>query len=331
MTLLVLVAFLCLAVYAWGHGFEDHVGASDVPDNVRFRVLRDKDMLAEIASRNSSESHRRLTIDYWASIKEHVTQQKLHELAHKHIAGYATSRPFPHMVAEDIFPQEVLEAANLEIPDNPENNGDGCVHGARCYNGKVTERSKNAWFNQQSMGPATQAILTFMKSQLFVHFLERITGIEEIVPDAQLIGGGIHQTLSGGFLSVHADFNKGNVGMHRRVNVFLYLNPDWKDEYGGHLELWSRDLQRCEARISPDLGKLTVFSSTDFSYHGHQNPLTCPENRSRRSLAVYYYSKTRPSHECLNNDCDETTHSALWQTTLCPSCKDDRKCYHATA
>mgnify|MGYP006181091653 CR=1 FL=1 len=125
--------------------------------------------------------------------------------------------------------------------------------------------------------------------------------------------------------------NKGNAGLHRRVNVFLYLNPDWKEEYGGHLELWTRDLQRCEARVSPDLGKLVVFSSTDFSYHGHQTPLSCPENRSRRSLAVYYYTQTRPASECLNDDCEGTRHSTLWQTTVCPSCSDDQKCYQPTA
>ncbi len=113
--------------------------------------------------------------------------------------------------------------------------------------------------------------------------------------------------------------------LHRRVNVFVFLNPSWNASYGGELELWSKDLKSCGAKISPDINRFVVFSSTDFSYHGHPHPITCPHDRSRRSLALYYYTKTRPVEECINNNCD-SAHSTLFQKTYCPTCGGNNTC-----
>uniref|UniRef100_A0A7S3MEI8 Prolyl 4-hydroxylase alpha subunit Fe(2+) 2OG dioxygenase domain-containing protein n=1 Tax=Spumella elongata TaxID=89044 RepID=A0A7S3MEI8_9STRA len=108
-------------------------------------------------------------------------------------------------------------------------------------------------------------------------------------------------------------------GLHRRVAVYLYLNPDWRHHYGGYLELWSRDLEHCEARVSPDLGTMVIFATTDFSFHGQQTPLACPPNRSHRMLAEYYYTRGRPSDECLNDNCF-LVHEERYQSTRCPAC-----------
>lgn len=175
----------------------------------------------------------------------------------------------------------------------------------------------------------TRTLFSFLKSSTFIQFLEKLTGISDIIPDPHFRGSGIHQTLSGGFLNIHADFNRyERYGLHRRVNILLYLNPDWEESYGGHLELWSKDMKKCMVRVKPDIGKLVVFSSTDFSYHGHPKPLNCPKNRSRRSLALYYYTRTRPSNECLNNNC-QSSHSTLFQKPLCEDCAMD-KCQRFT-
>jgi Rps23 Pro-64 3,4-dihydroxylase Tpa1-like proline 4-hydroxylase len=61
-------------------------------------------------------------------------------------------------------------------------------------------------------------------------------------------------------LQVHADFNL-RYGRRRRVNTFLYVNPDWPDDFGGHLELWDRNMSECRQRISPKLGRFVAFSS----------------------------------------------------------------------
>ena len=131
---------------------------------------------------------------------------------------------------------------------------------------------------------------------------------------------------SGGFLNVHADFNKyGQYNIDRRVNTFVYMNEDWSEEYGGHLELWSMDMKSCHQKILPTFGRFVVFSSTDFSYHGHPQPLAAPSDRSRRSLALYYYTNGRPAGECKDGNCSGS-HSTLFQTPQgCEVC-DEQTC-----
>jgi hypothetical protein len=83
------------------------------------------------------------------------------------------------------------------------------------------------------------------------------------------------------------------------------LNKDWKEEYGGHLELWNREVTQCEAKILPVFNRLTVFGTTDFTFHGHPNPLLCPEGMTRKSLALYYFTNGRPAEE-INGDSNTT-------------------------
>jgi Rps23 Pro-64 3,4-dihydroxylase Tpa1-like proline 4-hydroxylase len=104
--------------------------------------------------------------------------------------------------------------------------------------------------------------------------------------------------MPGGFLKVHVDFNRHPLlNLDRRLNLLVYLNEDWRDEYGGHLELWPADMSRCERRILPVFNRTVVFSTTDASFHGHPAPLACPEGMSRKSVSFYYYTNGRPAHE----------------------------------
>jgi hypothetical protein len=97
---------------------------------------------------------------------------------------------------------------------------------------------------------------------------------------------------------VHADFNKHSTyDLDRRLNLLLYLNKDWPEEYGGHLELWDRQMQKCEAKVLPIFNRVLIFGTTDFTYHGHPDPLRCPEGVTRKSLALYYFSNGRPAEE----------------------------------
>ena len=113
---------------------------------------------------------------------------------------------------------------------------------------------------------------------------------------------------SGGFLKVHADFNRhGGLGLDRRLNVLFYLNRDWDDGWGGQLELWDMTMASCVQKISPIFNRLVVFATTDHSYHGLPDPLQCPPGVIRRSLAINYYTNGRPEHE------RSRAHSSLYQ------------------
>ena len=88
--------------------------------------------------------------------------------------------------------------------------------------------------------------------------------------------------------------------MDRRINVLIYLNKNWNDNYGGHLELWNQNMSKCEKKISPSFNTMVIFSTTDFSNHGHPEHLNCPKEISRKSLALYYFSSGRPKSEVLS-------------------------------
>ena len=157
---------------------------------------------------------------------------------------------------------------------------------------------KLATKDESTMGPATRQLLAELNSAAFIDFLERLTGIEGLVPDPHLVGGGLHQIEPGGHLKVHADFNRHpRTGLERRLNVLLYLNRGWREEYGGALELWSRDMRACEARILPLFNRCVVFSTTSTSFHGHPEPVSCPQGETRKSIALYYYGRDRPPEE----------------------------------
>ena len=145
-------------------------------------------------------------------------------------------------------------------------------------------------------------------SSAFTKFLENLTGIEGLIPDPHFRGGGLHQVERGGYLDIHCDFNVyEKLNLDRRLNVLIYLNKDWKKEYGGDLELWDKNMTKAVARISPIFNRFVVFATDDYSYHGHPDPLKCPEDKTRKSLALYYYTNGRPSDEV------SESHTTLFQ------------------
>jgi hypothetical protein len=217
------------------------------------------------------------------------TQDELSNLAEQHRERYRSAAPFPHAVLDDLFPRATLEAVLSEFPGTQD------VDWVRFRDG--TGR-KLAISDADQMGPKSVAFLRQLNSRPFVAFLERLTGIPGLIPDHHFVGGGLHQIEPGGFLKIHADFNRHpTLGLDRRLNLLVYLNHGWREEYGGHLELWDPDMFRCKRRVLPIFNRCVVFNATDVSYHGHPEPLTCPEGWSRKSIAIYYYSKGRPAHE----------------------------------
>ena len=229
----------------------------------------------------------------------HFDRERLLALAEGNHESYAAGRPFPHIVIDDFLPEWVLDAVLEEFPKP---NADWFAFDS------PLER-KLASKDGSIMGEATRHLLYEFNSAPFIDFLERLTGIDALVPDPHLEGGGLHQIEPGGHLKVHADFNRHpRTGLARRLNALIYLNRDWKPEYGGALELWSRDMTTSEAQILPLFNRCVVFSTTDTSFHGHPEPLRCPEGETRKSIALYYYSKDDPA-EAAGGD-----HNTLFQS-----------------
>ncbi len=106
-------------------------------------------------------------------------------------------------------------------------------------------------------------------------------------------GGGLHRSLPGGYLNVHADFTAHHVhqSWRRRVNLLLYLNRDWGPEWRGELELWSTDMDHCVERVAPVGNRILLFTTQADAYHGHPDRLACPPEVARQSLALYYFTE----------------------------------------
>ncbi|MCX4705085.1 2OG-Fe(II) oxygenase [Streptomyces sp. NBC_01352] len=229
----------------------------------------------------------------------YFSDEHLSDLADLHRDRFRTAEPFPHIVLDDFLPEWVLDTVLSEFPKPGE------------VPWKTFERAtskKLASEGDAFFGEFTRHLLTQFNSATFLGFLERLTGIDGLVPDPYFEGGGLHQIERGGFLKVHADFNwHEKLRLDRRLNVIVYLNKDWEESYGGALELWDRKMTHAVADVLPVFNRFVVFATTDFSYHGHPDPLACPPDRTRRSLALYYYTNGRPAEE------RSSQHSTVYQ------------------
>jgi Rps23 Pro-64 3,4-dihydroxylase Tpa1-like proline 4-hydroxylase len=213
----------------------------------------------------------------------------LKQLALDKADEYQGNHPFPHIVLEDFLPVAAAERALHEFPEPRQ------LVWREFDNGN--ER-KLAFDSVEKLPTADRDVLYFLNSRPMIQFLEVLTGIKGLIPDPHFSGGGLHQIKPGGKLGVHADFNHHPIlNLDRRLNVLIYLNKDWDESYGGHLELWNRDMTAAEEKILPLFNRCAIFSTTSWSFHGHPNPLTCPLDRTRKSIATYYYSNGRPEEE----------------------------------
>jgi len=152
--------------------------------------------------------------------------------------------------------------------------------------------------NKFDDSPFLQQVFDELNSDRFRALLEEITGIEPLLGDDKLFGGGLHQSIKGAFLDVHVDFNYHNESnLHRRMNVLVYMNKDWKESYNGYLELWDMNEKKQLEYVAPVFNRCVIFETNEVSFHGHPKPLSTPTGLSRKSLATYYYTKERPAHE----------------------------------
>lgn len=219
------------------------------------------------------------------------TYEELIKLAENKKEAYANADPFPSIYFDNFFREDVLNAVLDEFP-SLDKQKDGLQY-------HDENQVKLASKGERQFGETTRQVMHYLNSEPFLDFLSTLTGIEEnLIPDPYFEGGGLHQSKRGGMLKIHADFNRHRkLGLDRRINVLVYLNKDWEESFGGHFELWDTDMKQAVQKILPVFNRMAIFSTTDYSYHGHPEPLTCPEDRSRKSLALYYYSNGRPEHE----------------------------------
>jgi len=193
---------------------------------------------------------------------------------------YQNAAPFPHVVIDDFIKPYVLKQV-LEEFRASEN---------KKYFDRDQERLKFQYQPHETAAAITRNLFAELNSQAFLGFLEELTRLDGLISDPHFEGGGLHETKRGGHLGVHADFNiHGLLKIERKLNLLVYLNEDWDPEFGGQLELWDKEMRRCAVKVEPVFGRAVIFNTALDSFHGHPEPLNCPPERSRRSIATYYY------------------------------------------
>jgi hypothetical protein len=197
-------------------------------------------------------------------------------------AQYQAAHPFAHCVIENFLPAEITERLLREFPviTDRETKRSQEIFKGLCLPDQLPDSAAFA-----------RGLFYSFNSEPFLGFLEALTGIKGLIPDPHFLGGGFHETLSGGRLGIHADFNiHQKLRLRRRINVLVYLNHDWKPEWGGELELWTQDMKTKAKSVAPHFNRCVIFDTNDTSWHGHPDAMTCPVDRSRKSLALYYYT-----------------------------------------
>ena len=195
------------------------------------------------------------------------------------------------MLGNNFFSNTYLDGVLRQFPD--------LSNLAKSQNYKNQNEIKFANNDYKNFPDNIKNFFDFLNSEFFLNFLQKLTSINEtLIADSELNGGGLHEIKSGGLLKVHTDFSKHpKNNLDRRINVLIYLNKNWKEKYRGCLELWDKEMKECKQRMLPSFNKMVIFSTTDFSNHGHPDPIDCPSDISRKSIALYYFSAGRPKEE----------------------------------
>jgi Rps23 Pro-64 3,4-dihydroxylase Tpa1-like proline 4-hydroxylase len=214
-----------------------------------------------------------------------LDHDRLLNLAKQLKEEYKSNEPFRHIVIDDFLPLDVAEKCRDQFPKKKEMDQDTFQK----QEIKIASRPDVKGFPDY-----LKSVLYALNSHEMTFFLEELTGINGILGDPSYFGAGIHQTFQGGKLGIHVDFNfHEKYQLERRLNVILFLNNEWEESYGGHLELWDKEMKNCIKRVLPKFNRAVIFNTSDDSYHGHPDPLTCPKGESRKSIALYYYTVDR--------------------------------------
>jgi Rps23 Pro-64 3,4-dihydroxylase Tpa1-like proline 4-hydroxylase len=196
---------------------------------------------------------------------------------------YNAAKPFPHIIIDDFLPPQILERCLTEFPAHSD--------GSDTFESEQ-ERLKTQ-FNPDYLSTNMRNLFYAFNSWPFIKILENITGVKGLIPDPYFLGAGFHEIKEGGHLSIHADFNHHKpMNLERRLNVLIYLNKDWKEEFGGSLELWDKSMTSKVKSTTAEFNRCVIFNTNSDSYHGNPDPVNHPERISRKSIALYYYTST---------------------------------------
>jgi Rps23 Pro-64 3,4-dihydroxylase Tpa1-like proline 4-hydroxylase len=203
-------------------------------------------------------------------------------------AKIRNAEPFPHFCIDNFLNVDFANEVCNSFPEYQSAKGMGKEFSA------VNEKYKIQITDSKKFPPAIARLNALLASPEYVNMWSDLIGIPNLLADPELSGGGIHETNSGGRLDVHVDFNFiESRQWHRRLNILIYFNKDWQQDYGGQLDIWDNDVKKCYGSFAPIFNRACGFATSEISFHG-VTPLTCPPTVARKSFATYYYTREAP-------------------------------------
>lgn len=192
------------------------------------------------------------------------------------------TKPFNHCVIDDFLPPEIAAQVSVDFPhyDDPEWYG---------YDNPIEhKKTLNNWYR---FPPTTYALFSYLCSRKWCDRLGNLFR-RKLYADYGLHGGGWHIHGPGGNLNPHLDYSiHPKLQLQRKLNIIIYLTPDWQEEWGGALGLWTNNDGKPGTLIRevvPHYNRAIIFDTTQDSWHGMSKPLSLPAGQTRRSVAVFY-------------------------------------------
>ena len=198
---------------------------------------------------------------------------------------YQSGKPYHHICIDNFLPKAVLRHVQKDLASLQEDKDSHTFERA--------QENLKTQYNPERLPRYSRELFHAFNSRPFILFLEEMTGIKGLIPDPYYIGAGIHRVANGGHLDIHADFNlHKQMNVERRLNVLIYLNDDWKEEYGGSFEIWENDMSAKVRGFVPVFNRMCCFSTGSNTFHGNPEKVNHPNGEPRQSIALYYYTAT---------------------------------------
>lgn len=206
---------------------------------------------------------------------------------------YQSGKPYNHICIDNFLPETVLRKVQSDLASLHDNEDSETF--------KRAQENLKTQYNPDRLPSYSRELFHAFNSRPFLLFLEEMTGITGLIPDPYFIGAGIHRVNNGGHLDIHADFNlHKQMSVERRLNVLIYLNDEWREDWGGSFEIWENDMSAKVKSFVPLFNRMCCFSTGSNTFHGNPEKVNHPNGEPRQSIALYYYTATwdpsRKSH-----------------------------------
>ena len=209
---------------------------------------------------------------------------------------YVKTPPYPNIALDNFLPEETISAMKQECND-------------LAWTREFTRNGSHMLERQDVEDlPVANEVKNAMSSRKFLVWLGEVTGHHDLIPDPHMIGAGYMRCKRGDSLKLHSDFNfNNNLKLYRMMSINIYLNKDWQPEWNGDLQLWDFEREKCKTRYYPEAGKAVIFRHHKFGFHGHPEPMQCPEGIYRDGFRMFYYVS-----EMSNYKLDKNPHRSLY-------------------